>query len=94
MNILELSQNVRKCVSVVNAHQTAFEVKDALNNQVNKITYFVTQILSPKHFSTCTKARGKTNDVMDLIGGLLSIGIWLLPLLNVNLALNPEFYLP
>lgn len=31
---------------------------------------------------------------MDLIGGLLNKGIWLLPLLNVNLALNPQFYLP
>lgn len=54
MSILELSQNVRKCVSIVSAHQIAFAIEDALNNQVNKITYFVTQILSSKHFSTCT----------------------------------------
>lgn len=39
--------NVRIFLSFVNAHQIAFAVENALNSQVNKITHFGIQILSP-----------------------------------------------
>ena len=39
--------NARIFLSFVNAHQIAFAVENALNSQVNKITHFEIQILSP-----------------------------------------------
>ena len=81
-------------MSLVNPHQIPFAVEDTLNNQVNAITYFGIQILSPNlqylHSSLVERLMVSGMEIMHGLNMrfLSTKLIWLLPLLNNSLALT------